>query len=216
VQLLASGRDADVWALDADRVLRLNRDGRDMSREASVIRHAAAHGFPVPKVFQTPPGGMVLERLYGPTMLAALLAGDLAPAPAGAMLGDLLVRLRAVPYAGGALVHLDLHPDNVMLTDGGPVVIDWSNATSGPSTLDAAMSALILAEVAVGLVEVRAELVHDVLDALLTVAGPADPAALDAAVGRRTANRTLSPAEKANLPAAAALVRRFPRQDGQP
>jgi tRNA A-37 threonylcarbamoyl transferase component Bud32 len=217
VQLLASGRDADVWALDADRVLRRNRDGRDMSREASIIRHAAAHGIPVPKVFETPPGGMVLERLYGPTMLAALLAGDLAPAPAGAILGDLLLRLRAVPYPGGGLVHLDLHPDNVVLTDRGPVVIDWSNATGGQSTLDVAMSALILAEVAVGgFVEVRAELVHDVLDALLAVTGPADPAAMDAAVGRRTANRTLSAAEKANLPAAAALVRRFPRQDGQP
>ena len=209
MRLLASGRDADVWALDAERVLRRYRDGRDMSREAEVMRHAAAHGFPVPRVFGTPPDGMVLERLHGPTMLGALLAGDLAPAPAGAMLGDLLVRLGAVPFPpAGTLLHLDLHPDNVVLTGGGPVVIDWSNAVGGPSTLDIAMSALILAEVAVGgLVEVPAELAHDLLDALLRVTGPAHPAQLAAAVARRTANPTLSPVEKANLPAAARLVR---------
>ena len=151
MQLLASGRDADVWVLDGDRVLRRYRDGRDMSREASVMRHAARHGFPVPLVFDTSADGMVLERLHGPTMLAALLAGELAPAPAGRTLGDLLVRLGAVPCPpAGALLHLDLHPDNVVLTAGGPVVIDWSNATGGPSTLDIAMSALIIAEVAVG------------------------------------------------------------------
>ena len=26
--------------------------------------------------------------------------------------------------SGGSLLHLDLHPDNVVLADGGPVVID--------------------------------------------------------------------------------------------
>ncbi len=96
-----------------------------------------------------------------------------------------------------------------MLTDAGPVVIDWSNATAGPSTLDVAMSALILAEVAVGgLVDVPAAVAQDLLGALLRVTGPADPTQLRVAVGRRTANPTLTPAEKANLSTAAALVLR--------
>ena len=127
MELIASGRDADVWALDAERVLRRYRNGRDMDREASVMRHAAAHGYPVPWVYGTEPGAMVLERLYGPTMLASLLAGSMAAAAAGTMLGDLLVRLGSIPApapAGGSLLHLDLHPDNVVLADGGPVVID--------------------------------------------------------------------------------------------
>jgi hypothetical protein len=73
---------------------------------------------------------------------------------------------------------------------------------------DADADALILAEVAVGgLVEVPEELAHDLLDALLRVTGPADPTQLAAAVAHRTANPTLRPAEKANLPAAARLVR---------
>jgi len=92
VELIASGRDADVWALDGERVLRRYRDGRDMDREAAVLRHAAAHGYPVPRVYGTEPGAMVLERLYGPTMLAALLAGSMAASAAGTMLGDLLIR----------------------------------------------------------------------------------------------------------------------------
>ena len=210
MELIASGRDADVWAIDGERVLRRHRDGRDMAREAALMRHAAAHGYPVPRVYRTDPGAMVLERLYGPTMLASLLAGWMAPTAAGTMLGDLLVRLGAVPApaaAAGSLLHLDLHPDNVVLTGGGPVVIDWSNATAGPSTLDVAMSALILAEVAVGgLVDVPAAVAEDLLEALLRVTGPADPTQLRAALARRTANPTLTPAEKSNLPTAATLV----------
>jgi Ser/Thr protein kinase RdoA (MazF antagonist) len=164
----------------------------------------------VPSVYGTEPGAMVLERLYGPTMLASLLAGSMAAAAAGTMLGDLLVRLGSIPApapAGGSLLHLDLHPDNVVLADSGPVVIDWSNATSGPSTLDVATSALILAEVAVGgLVDVPAATARELLQALLRVTGPADPVQLQAAIAARTANPTLRAAEKSNLPTAAALV----------
>ena len=43
------------------------------------------------------------------------------------------------------IAHLDLHPDNVVLTVDGPVVIDWSNAAVGVSGLDAANTWLTLA-----------------------------------------------------------------------
>ena len=33
--------------------------------------------------------------------------------------------------SGGQVLHLDLHPGNVMLTDDGPFVIDWSNGCAG-------------------------------------------------------------------------------------
>jgi hypothetical protein len=76
MRLLASGRDADVWALDAERVLRRYRDRRDMSRETEVMRRAAAHGFPVPRVLDTPPDGMqlaaaVARRTANPTLSPA-------------------------------------------------------------------------------------------------------------------------------------------------
>jgi hypothetical protein len=40
--------------------------------------------------------------------------------------------------AGDRLVHLDLHPMNVMVTAEGPVVIDWSNAKRGAPEMDVA------------------------------------------------------------------------------
>ncbi|MGW1549107.1 aminoglycoside phosphotransferase family protein [Streptomyces sp. NPDC002346] len=38
------------------------------------------------------------------------------------------------------VLHLDLHPDNVILTGRGPVVIDWSNAGAGDPAADVAMT----------------------------------------------------------------------------
>jgi hypothetical protein len=87
-------------------------------------------------------------------MLQALQQGLITPEPAGAMLAALLRRLHSIPARVSAdpadrLLHLDLHPENVMLTPDGPVVIDWYTAEEGHPGLDWAMSALILAEVAI-------------------------------------------------------------------
>jgi hypothetical protein len=38
-----------------------------------------------------------------------------------------------------------LHPGNVMLTDDGPFVIDWSNGCAGEAGADVAMAYLIMA-----------------------------------------------------------------------
>ncbi|WP_420540748.1 phosphotransferase [Nonomuraea roseoviolacea] len=46
-------------------------------------------------------------------------------------------------------LHLDLHPENVMLTPEGPMVVDRADASEGSPALDWGMSALILAEAAV-------------------------------------------------------------------
>lgn len=47
--------------------------------------------------------------------------------------------------AGERIVHLDLHPGNVMPTPDGPVVIDWTNGWAGPASADVAMAYLIMA-----------------------------------------------------------------------
>ena len=53
-----------------------------------------------------------------------------------------------VPVRFGApdnVLHLDFHPDNIMLTPDGPVVIDWSNVALGPAAADVAQSWIIAA-----------------------------------------------------------------------
>lgn len=45
---------------------------------------------------------------------------------------------------GSNLCHGDFHPGNVVLTDSGPAIIDWYDATCGNPAVDAARSLLIL------------------------------------------------------------------------
>lgn len=54
-----------------------------------------------------------------------------------------LRQLDALP-GGDRLCHFDFHPDNVLLSSRGPVIIDWNNALSGPPEADAARNRVIL------------------------------------------------------------------------
>jgi len=52
---------------------------------------------------------------------------------------------QATPFgAGDALLHRDLHPDNVILTEDGPSVIDWEGAVRGPAQADLALTWVIV------------------------------------------------------------------------
>ncbi len=46
---------------------------------------------------------------------------------------------------GDRLVHLDLHPLNVIVSPAGPVVIDWANAARGAGDVDVALTWVLLA-----------------------------------------------------------------------
>ncbi|MFJ9178133.1 aminoglycoside phosphotransferase family protein [Streptomyces sp. NPDC102360] len=210
--LIGRGRTADVHALDDAWVLRRYRDGLDARGEADVMAYVRAHGFPAPRVRADPglaPGELVLERLDGPTQLDALLRGALGAAEAGRELAFLLGWLHAVPARpGGHVLHLDLHPDNVIRTPHGPMVIDWANAEEGSPALDWAMSALILAEVAVDPGRHEARVAREALGALLAAPHPhlAEPFLAEVRA-RRGANPTLDADEKSRLGAAVELVR---------
>ncbi|CAM3312780.1 phosphotransferase [Occultella aeris] len=208
-ELIGRGRTADVFALGDDSVLRRYRDGQNAEPEGKLIGHLTRQSFPVPLVHSAHGGDLVMERLYGPTMLGALIAGEMDIETAMTVLAELHRALRQVgppPDAlvptGHGLIHLDLHPDNVIMEPGrGPVLIDWNNAEIGPGDLDVAMTALIMAEVAVN--PDGAELVgalHDQLrhavGVFLAAAGGAPVAQLGEAVRRRVANVTLSEDER--------------------
>ena len=202
-----------MYALDATRVLRRYRRAADVTPEAEAMRDLAGLGYPVPVVHEASGRDMVLERLDGPTMVQAALAGDLSPADAAGQLAGLLDRLHQLPPWPGApdgtcIVHLDLHPENVLLTSRGPVVFDWCNVRPGDADLDTAMSALIMAQASLWEPPLG-PLARTLLNHFLTVA-PGDPCRrLDQAVAlRRTQLDTLTADEIGELDTAAELVRR--------
>ena len=152
--LIGAGRAADVYALDERRVLRRYRNGESSEREAAVMAYLAEAGFPVPRVHDASGPDLVLERLGGRDMLADLSARPWLARRHARTLAGLHDRLHAItappslraPFGpGGRVLHLDLHPGNVMLTPAGPVVIDWSNVAAGPAAADVAMAWLIIA-----------------------------------------------------------------------
>jgi Ser/Thr protein kinase RdoA (MazF antagonist) len=209
--LLASGRDADVYALDERRVLRRYRDGGDVAEEAAVMAYLAERGVPVPRVYEVNGADLVMERLTGSTLLDSLVGGGTDPAAAAGVLADLHSRLHAVPPRRtrdpDRILHLDLHPDNVVLAATGPVLIDWRNTTEGPPDLDLALTALIIAEVAAGsFLTGFGEPAQQLLTAFLRLAGGNPRAQLDQAVAYRSGMPTLSGDEKARLATAADLV----------
>jgi aminoglycoside phosphotransferase (APT) family kinase protein len=211
--LLASGRDADVYAIDDDRVLRRYRDGGDVAEEAAVMAYAGQRGVPVPAVYEADGADLVMQRLAGPTLREALLAGETAPIAGAEVLADLHTRLHALPARrsrdpAARILHLDLHPANVILSPRGPMLIDWRNATEGPPDVDVALTALIIAEVAVGShVPEFAPAARELLAAFLARAGGDPLSQLDRALARRSADSNLTPPEKDRLTQAVAQVR---------
>ncbi|MGN9785597.1 phosphotransferase [Nonomuraea sp. ZG12] len=153
--LIASGLDCLVFEAGAGKVVKRSRDGRSLEREASVMRHARRHGFPTPEVFDADGPDLLMERLEGPSLkdLALQRPGDVAEH--GRLLAELLRALAAVRAPGwlqaaegcpgNRLLHLDLHPANVISTGDGPRVVDWANAARGAPAADVACTWLILA-----------------------------------------------------------------------
>lgn len=211
--LLASGSWSDVFILDNERLLRRNRHHDVSEREVELLRHVSAAGFPAPTPYAVDGTDLVLERLHGPTLLQSLAAGETRLSAGAQILADLHARLHAVTpptdaEPGQVVVHLDLHPANIILTEAhGPALIDWTGATLGDPDLDLAVTALVLAEVAVDEEVEYARGAHVLLLAFLAACG-GDPAAhLDDAIRSRLSTRVLDQDERALLPAAAELVR---------
>ncbi|WP_405858957.1 phosphotransferase [Streptomyces sp. NBC_01515] len=213
-KLIGSGRTADVYEIDEAWVLRRNReDWGDAAAEGAVMEHVRAHGYPVPRVRMGDAGAsrtdLVMERLTGPTMLEALVAGATDVVRAGTVLASLLRQLHAVPgrRPGTRVLHLDLHPENVILTPDGPRVIDWATAEDGDPGLDWGLSAMILAQIAVDDDRPVAGPARALLVSLL-----ADPSGLTGegvseARRRRAVNPTMTAREVELLGAAEELVR---------
>ncbi len=149
-RLLASGREADVYLRPDGLLVKRSRAGRDLEPEAHLMRYLHARGIPVPRVHDAAGPDLVMEYIPGPRMSQEL---DAKPWRAGALgreLAELHRRLDEVKAPAflpgdGRLLHLDLHPGNVVLGPEGPVVVDWASAQRGDRRVDVALSWLAIA-----------------------------------------------------------------------
>lgn len=211
LELLGSGRDADVYIVDATRVLRRYRSKSSGGDEARFMRLAHSLGYPTPEVYSADGPDLVMQRLYGPTLLAAICDGVVTVEHGAVQLAELhtrLHRLRVPDQADGhSLVHLDLHPANVILTDSGPFVIDWTNAAFGPAGLDVALSALVFAVFALDKGSELAELARALLVAFLSASTVSPLTHLDEAVERRLGDPNFTDAERSRFGRACELIR---------
>ncbi len=154
--LLASGRDGDIYELGPGLVLRRARDGRSIESEARIMEYVRARGLSVPAIHEVRAGGteIVMERIDGPTMVEAFTRRPWTLFRHARVLAELHRRLHEIegpewlarhPDGGGRVVHLDLHPLNVLYGSSGPVLIDWTNARRGRAETDLAQTWLVIA-----------------------------------------------------------------------
>jgi aminoglycoside phosphotransferase (APT) family kinase protein len=154
-RILASGRDGDIFELTPGLVLRRTRDGRVIEHEARAIAYAEQHGYPVPRVHDVRAGGteIVMERLDGPMMMDVMIRRPWTIRRNAELLADLHDQLHEIPAPPWVtrlddqrdrLLHLDLHPMNVMMTTRGPVVIDWTNVAAGDPLTDVGITYVLM------------------------------------------------------------------------
>jgi Phosphotransferase enzyme family len=158
--LIAKGRSAEIFEFGEGKVLRRLRGERSVPvHEPIVMRAVRGAGYPVPEVFDVDGGDMVMARVAGIDMVKDIERRPWRARRHGAVLADLHRRLREIPVDRAVLeagqvpaaygtpevyVHGDLHPMNVILTDHGPVVIDWEGSRMGPRDADAAITWMLL------------------------------------------------------------------------
>lgn len=223
--LLATGATALVYELDGHRVLRRYRDEAWPTDRTAAASDIAWHaGVPTPRVLSASGPDLVMERVDGPTMLAEMTAERLSMTDAMRALAALHrvthsipmpEEERALPHlpGGNSLIHLDLHPNNVLMAASGPQLIDWENACWGPPGLDIAVTAVILACYALAYRDSHDLDATDLLDAFLGAAEPLTHLP-EAVAFRRDRVDFMPAAEAAQLDNAAGLVRYL--ADGAP
>ena len=200
--------------LDGERVLRRYRDGYDAAQEAEIMAYVGGFGYPVPTVYDVDGPDLVMELLDGPTMAAALEAADLELAAGAKMLADLHATACTPcprdrrPGDGDRVIHLDLHPENVLLVARGPGrhrLAQRDGRATGPRprpVRDGPRRGVVR-----GRCRASGRRPRHCSPRFLEHVGGDPLRLLDQALARRLANPTLSAAEHDLLGSAAALVR---------
>jgi aminoglycoside phosphotransferase (APT) family kinase protein len=155
--LLAAGREADIFEYGPRSVLRRSREGHSMAYQASTMTYLRDQGYPVPAIEEVSEDGtdMVMERIEGPSMVDAISKAPWTVRRQARTLADLHAKLHelAAPEflwpapvgTGDRMVHMDLHPLNVIVSPKGPFVIDWAGASRGDPLVDVGVAWVLMA-----------------------------------------------------------------------
>ncbi len=211
------GTFATLYALSDTLMLRRYRSGRDAGGEARLLAHLHAHGLPVPHTVHLGGPDLQVERLHGPTLLQGLVSGEVTIREGASMLAELQSRLHTAPVPtdmpasrGSVVVHLDLHPGTVVLSEEhGPIVVAWGSARLDLPATDHACTALIIGEVASDEGEEFAPAARAFLAAYLRACPRFNPDHLITAAAHRRRDPGLSADERELIPAAQRLVARL-------
>jgi aminoglycoside phosphotransferase (APT) family kinase protein len=182
------------------------------------MAHARSFGVPVPEVFEVSGSDIVMERVVGPMMLDVLVRRPWTVRGQARLLARLHAQVHQVPAIpelpapGGdedededrqVLLHMDLHPQNVILSATGPVIIDWEGAARGPAGYNTAMTWVIMHSSQVDGQRARVALTRALQGAFTRsferAAGPIDQGWRAVAVRHRLADPNVRPAERARL-----------------
>jgi hypothetical protein len=127
-----------------------------MAGEAQTMDYLAGHGYPVPSVEELSDDGcdLVMQRIDGRPMVEELGRAPWTVLRQADTLAMLHQRLHDIPppdflppapvSKGTSILHLDLHPLNVLVSKTGPVVIDWTSACVGDPNADVALAWLLM------------------------------------------------------------------------
>ena len=155
--LLAAGREADIFEYGPGLVLRRSREGYSMAHQVTTMTFLRDRGYPVPAIDEVSDDGseMVMERIDGPSMVDAISQAPWTVRRQARTLADLHSRLHEIPAPdflppapvgdGDRILHMDLHPLNVLVSRRGPVVIDWANACRGDPVVDVGVAWVLMA-----------------------------------------------------------------------
>jgi aminoglycoside phosphotransferase (APT) family kinase protein len=114
-------------------------------------------GYPVPAIHELSDDGfdLVMERIEGVSMVEAIGQAPWTLRRQAATLADLHLQLHEIEAPdflppspagkGDKVLHLDLHPLNVMVGPKGAMVIDWPNARRGDPSIDVALAWVLMA-----------------------------------------------------------------------
>ncbi len=129
-----------------------------MANEARTMAFVQEKGYPVPAIHEMSDDGLdlVMERIDGVSMVEAIGQAPWTVRRQAATLAELHLQLHEIEApdflptsslgSGDKVLHLDLHPLNVMVGPKGPVVIDWPNKrAAGDPSVDVGLAWVLMA-----------------------------------------------------------------------